>query len=214
MAAPNPAAGTGAAKQITYPATTLKARPRSPRPPLGWAIKPVMPTGPTRTTSRPTPTRSQCPQRLRRLPTDPRSRIRCHRDPEDFDFDAQPAERRHVGASGSVLHRGPQSGLARPTRHRPGSPGHRPGRRRSASSTTPTSSPSKGAGYRLRRRGIDSLPSIRTTTDETGSQTVNNRSHSKRPNRPVFVRLRHSLPGQHAGRQELPFKDRCNRGQP
>jgi DNA replication protein DnaC len=27
----------------------------------------------------------------------------------------------------------------------------------------------KGASYRLRGRGIDSLPSIRTTTDETGS---------------------------------------------
>ena len=27
----------------------------------------------------------------------------------------------------------------------------------------------KGASYRLRGRGIDSLPSIRTTTDDTGS---------------------------------------------
>ena len=144
----------------------------------------MMPTEPTRTTSRPTSTRSQCPQRLRRPPTDPRSAFGAIETLEDFDFDAQTAGRRHVGALGSVLDRGPQRGLARPTRHRPGSPGHRPGRRRSASSTTPTSSPSKGAAYRVRRRGIDSFPSIRTT-DKTESQTVNNRSHSKRPNRPV-----------------------------
>ena len=250
-----------------------------------------MPTGPTRTTSRPTSTRSQCPQRLRRPPTDPRSRIRCHRDPGGLRLRRPTRRAPKCRGVGLVLDRGPQRDLARPTRQRADTPGHRPGRRRrlartptpvrdrdrpvpawprpigpacspwssqaaalrpdhrrrgrlptypssktprtlscsrsppatntplpssprtcrspaeaapletkpspqrsTASSTTPTSSRSKGAGYRMHGRGIDSLPSMRTTTDETESQTVNNRPHSKRPNRPVFVRRRHSLP--------------------
>jgi hypothetical protein len=49
----------------------------------------------------------------------------------------------------------------------------------------------KGASYRLRGRGIDSLPSIRTTTDETGSLTPGNRSPFKRRKRPALERRRH-----------------------
>jgi DNA replication protein DnaC len=48
----------------------------------------------------------------------------------------------------------------------------------------------KGASYRLRGRGIDSLPSIRTTTDTTESQTPEHRSHFKRRNRPALERRR------------------------
>ena len=48
----------------------------------------------------------------------------------------------------------------------------------------------KGASYRLRGRGIDSLPSIRTTTAETPDYTARNRSLFKRRNRPVLQRRR------------------------
>jgi len=51
----------------------------------------------------------------------------------------------------------------------------------------------KGASYRLRGRGIDSLPSIRTTTDQAESLTPPNRSLFKRRHRPVLERRRHGL---------------------
>ena len=48
----------------------------------------------------------------------------------------------------------------------------------------------KGASYRLRGRGIDSLPSIRTTTDQPSPRLPDNRSLFKRRNRPVLERRR------------------------
>lgn len=44
----------------------------------------------------------------------------------------------------------------------------------------------KGANCRLRGRGIASLPSIRTTADDTEALTADNRSFFRRQNRPVF----------------------------